>query len=82
MHKSIEKIKEILRINSEKDWLNDFENDPKEEFKIIYKMFKKEFPDKKEIHDSMFCRDKNCRSILRPDWISSRDRRYCKDCLD
>ena len=37
---------------------------------------------KKIIDNSYFCRDKNCRSILRPDWISSRDRRYCKDCLD
>lgn len=37
---------------------------------------------KKIIDDSYFCRAKNCREVMRPDWRSSIDPRYCKDCLD
>jgi hypothetical protein len=37
---------------------------------------------KKIIDNSYFCRAKNCREIMRPDWRSNIDPRYCKDCLD
>ncbi len=30
----------------------------------------------------LICKAKICNNILRPDWLSRIDKRYCKDCLD
>lgn len=30
----------------------------------------------------LICKAKKCSNILRPDWTSRIDKRYCKDCLE
>ena len=30
----------------------------------------------------LICKAKKCNNILRPDWTSRIDKRYCKDCLE
>jgi|TARA_R110000764_G_scaffold26324_1_gene62536 hypothetical protein len=37
---------------------------------------------KREKKTSLICKAKICNNILRPDWLSRIDKRYCKDCLD
>ena len=35
-----------------------------------------------EKKDGVTCKDKNCNEILVPDWVSSRNPKYCKSCMD